>query len=212
MDDLQRLEDWVSPLLARLSAAERRALARAVARDLRAGNMATMRAQQAPDGSAWAPRKNKKTKTPNKPMRWLYKARDGHVRELEMGSYRGEADRVIGYDKEAGGIRTMLREGMLKKRTPQHGSAPTAAMRRRAQHMMLGLVKNLRASATSSEAVVAFASRAERIARVHHFGLKDRVKPGGPDYDYPARQLLGITDGQIERVRDMLLQHLAGKG
>ena len=52
MDDLQRLEDWVSPLLARLSAAEQRGLARAVAKDLRAGNAVTMRAQQAPVGFA----------------------------------------------------------------------------------------------------------------------------------------------------------------
>lgn len=154
MDDLQRLEDWVSPLLARLSAAEQRGLARAVAKDLRAGNAATMRAQQAPDGSAWAPRKNK--------------LRD------ERGRIRKKAK---------------TQDMFVKLRAAKH----------------------LRASATSSEAVVAFAGRAERIARVHHFGLKDRVTPGGPDYDYPARQLLGITDAQIERVRSLLLAHLAGK-
>ena len=63
--------------------------------------------------------------------------------------------------------------------------------------------------ATASEAVVGFVGRAERIARVHHFGLRDKVKPGGPDYTYPARQLLGITDAQIERVRELLLKHLS---
>ena len=34
MDDLQRLEDWVTPLLAKLSGPEQRALARTVAREL----------------------------------------------------------------------------------------------------------------------------------------------------------------------------------
>ena len=159
MDDLQRLEDWVSPLLARLSAAERRALARAVARDLRAGNMATMRAQQAPDGQAWEPRKNKPRKN----------------------KLRNERGRIR--------ARAKAQDMFVKLRTAKH----------------------LRAQATPTEAVVAFTGRAERIARVHHFGLKDRVKPGGPDYDYPARQLLGITDAQIERVRSLLLAHLAGK-
>ena len=57
MDDLQRLEDWVTPLLAKLSAPEQRALARTVARELRAGNVEHMRAQQAPDGTGWEPRK-----------------------------------------------------------------------------------------------------------------------------------------------------------
>jgi hypothetical protein len=49
---------------------------------------------------------------------------------------------------------------------------------------------------------------AQRIARVHHFGLQDQVSQGGPMYRYPARELLGVTDGQVERVREMLLRHL----
>lgn len=152
MEDLQRLEDWVAPLLARLSAPERRRLAMAVARDLRASNAASMRAQQAPDGTAWEPRKNK--------------LRD-----------------------ERGRIRTRAKAlGMFVK---------------------MRAAKHLRAKATPTEAIVAFAGRAERIARVHQFGLRDKVKPGGPDYDYPTRQLLGITDEQIECVRDLLLQHLS---
>lgn len=150
MDDLQRLEDWVTPLLEKLSVPERRALVRAIARDLRASTIATMRAQQAPDGQPWEPRKNK--------------LRD-----------------------ERGQVRKRAQDMFVKLRTAKH----------------------LRAQATASEAMVTIAGRAERIARVHHFGLRDRVKPGGPDYTYPARPLLGITDAQMERVRDMLLQHLS---
>ena len=153
-DDLQRLEDWVAPLLARLSPAERRGLARAVARDLRAANAETMRAQTAPDGSAWEPRKNK---------------------------LRDERGRI-----------------------KQKAKAQAMFVRLRA-------AKHLKAQATTSEATVAFAGRAERIARVHQFGLEDRVKPGGPTYRYPVRALLGITDAQVERVRDLVLSHLSGK-
>ena len=76
----------------------------------------------------------------------------------------------------------------------------------------LRTAKHLKAQATPSEATVAFAGRAERIARVHQFGLEDRVKPGGPTYRYPVRALLGITDAQVERVRDLVLSHLSGKG
>ena len=56
-DELQRLEDWVAPLLARLSPVESRRLALAMARELRAQQQRTMAAQTAPDGSAWQPRK-----------------------------------------------------------------------------------------------------------------------------------------------------------
>ena len=88
--------------------------------------------------------------------------------------------------------------GAIKRKAKQ---APMMEKLRAARH--------LKASATASEAVVGFVGRAERIARVHHFGLRDKVKPGGPDYTYPARQLLGMTDAQIERVRELLLKHLS---
>ncbi|MNW20862.1 Phage virion morphogenesis family protein [compost metagenome] len=58
--------------------------------------------------------------------------------------------------------------------------------------------------------MVAFAGRTERIARVHHFGLRDSVRPGGPEYDYPARPLLGISDDFTKRLQDRLLSHIAG--
>ncbi|WP_046059701.1 phage virion morphogenesis protein [Paracidovorax citrulli] len=151
MDDLQRLEDWVSPLLASLSPAERRSLARTVARELRSANAATMKAQTAPDGTPWTPR------------------------------------------------RPTLREQLGKVKKKAKPAAMFTKMR---------TASHLQAKATASEAIVQFAGRTQRIARVHHFGLRDRVQSGGPEYDYPARRLLGITDAHIERVRDILMQHL----
>lgn len=155
MSDLKALEDWVAPLLARLSDGERRKLALAVARDLRAANTASIRAQQTPDGEAWEARKQ--------PAR----------------NKRGEIRRKAQAGKA--GMRMFLKMG-----TP----------------------KNLKAMATPTEAVVGFVGRAERIARVHQFGLSDRVTPGGPMYRYPARELIGMTDAQIERVRDLIATHL----
>lgn len=71
--------------------------------------------------------------------------------------------------------------------------------------------KNLKARGQEGAAVVEFAGRAQRIARVHHFGETDAVNPGGPRYDYPARPLLGINADDAERVRDAVVQlFLAG--
>ena len=70
--------------------------------------------------------------------------------------------------------------------------------------------QRLCAQVAGGDAVVAFAGRTERIARVHHFGLRDSVKPGGPQYDYPARPLLGISDDFTKRLQDRLLAHIAG--
>lgn len=84
--------------------------------------------------------------------------------------------------------------------------------KRKAQSMFTKMAgaKHLRAQVEGGDAVVGFAGRTERIARVHHFGLSDRVKPGGPQYDYPARPLLGISDDFTQRLQDRLLSHLAG--
>ena len=155
MSELKALEDWVAPLLGRLSDGERRKLAMAVARDLRAANAASIRAQQTPDGEAWEPRKQ--------PAR----------------NKRGEIRRKAQAGKA--GMRMFLK---------------------------MGAAKNLKAMATPSEAVVGFVGRAERIARVHQFGLSDRVTPGGATYRYPARELIGITADQVERVRNLIARHL----
>lgn len=62
-DDLQALEDWAAPLLARLEAKERRQLARTIARDLRRSQRERVKAQLNPDGSGFAPRKPKKLRS-----------------------------------------------------------------------------------------------------------------------------------------------------
>ena len=155
-DDLDRLADWIVPLLHQLQPAQRRMLAREIARALRADNAQRMRAQVGPDGTPWTPRKA----------------------------------------QPAG--RSRARRGQLRK-PPKSGAMFTKL--RQARHF--------KTSATDAEAAAFFSGMAERIARVHHLGLRDRVKPGGPMYEYPARELLGITPEFNESVRDRILRHLA---
>ena len=110
MDELQRIEQWLGPLLQQLQPAQQRTLARQLAQRVRKANQKTMAAQQAPDGTAWQPRKNR--------------------------------------------------------------------------------------------------NRATRIARVHHEGLRDQVAPGGAQYDYPERPLIGIPDALADELVDMILQRI----
>lgn len=148
MGDLTRLQDWLAPLLNKLSEGERRHLAREVAKRARSMNQQRMAAQQAPDGRAWEPRK--------------HRSRDARGR---------------------------LRQGPMFKK--------------------LRLSRHLRAHALSHEAVVEFVGRAARIARVHHYGLRDRVSEGGAEYQYPARELLGVSDAQLDDLTDLILEHIS---
>lgn len=85
------------------------------------------------------------------------------------------------------------------------------AAKSQAMFQKLRTAKHLKASAQGSDAVVQFLGRTERIARVHHMGLRDRVKPGGPEYDYPERPLMGFPQGYEDQLKDRILAHLAGR-
>jgi len=55
---------------------------------------------------------------------------------------------------------------------------------------------------------IGFSGRTGRLARVHQFGLTDRVVPGGPRVRHPARQLLGLTEVDRQQIIDQLLADL----
>lgn len=53
-----------------------------------------------------------------------------------------------------------------------------------------------------------FEGKVQRIARVHHYGLRDRVSKKGPEVNYTQRQLLGVNESSQLLVRDALLRLL----
>jgi phage virion morphogenesis protein len=147
-DDLRALEDWVAPLLAKLTSAERRKLARTIGTDLRRAQTARIASQRNPDGSAYAPRKTTRPR------------------------------------QQRGRIRQAM---FAKLRTASH----------------LKLIDD------ANSITIGFTGRVSRIARVHQYGLRDEVTPGGLSVEYPARELLGLTTDDRELVKDLLLKHLA---
>lgn len=58
-DSLTALEDWAAPLLANLKPAERRKLTASIGRKLRRSQQQRITAQRNPDGTAYAPRKQR---------------------------------------------------------------------------------------------------------------------------------------------------------
>ncbi|MGL6512953.1 phage virion morphogenesis protein [Aeromonas hydrophila] len=65
----------------------------------------------------------------------------------------------------------------------------------------------LKARASEQQAAVEFVGTANRLATIHQYGLKDRIK--GREIRYPARELLGITHQEVERLEELLLAHLS---
>ncbi|WP_081026033.1 phage virion morphogenesis protein [Ralstonia solanacearum] len=79
---------------------------------------------------------------------------------------------------------------------------------RRAMFTRLRLARYMKTEADANTAAITFAGNALRIATVHQFGLRDRVNKTGLTARYPARELLGLDDGDIAIVTDLVLQHV----
>ncbi|EED65671.1 phage virion morphogenesis protein [Comamonas testosteroni] len=82
--------------------------------------------------------------------------------------------------------------------------------------MFMGLRKarNLQRKATADMASVAMNPRVSYVARVHHYGLRDKVDRrdrNSPVVKYASRELLGYTQQEIKDIEDILLEH-ATKG
>ncbi|MGE6581974.1 phage virion morphogenesis protein [Vreelandella aquamarina] len=145
--ELKQLDNWLTPLIEKLTPKERRVLAREVARDLRIANRERIKAQTNPDGTPFEPRKQ-------------LRGRSGAIRRKAMFT----------------GLRT---------------------------------AKYLKIKTTADEAAVGFLGRVARIARVHHYGLRDRVEKGGPQHQYARRELIGITAKDADRIAESVLNHLS---
>lgn len=205
--DLLQLDEWMQAFISRMDGSSRQKLAGQVARELRKLQGQNIKGQRSADGAPWAPRK--KPKALAAPIRYVYRGKDGRVREVELANWRDNGGSLTGYDKEAGGKRTLLKVGMLRSLPARNG--PTAAATRRAQLMLQRMATPaiMRAKATPEGAEVDFSARAGRIAAVHHFGQRDSVRPGGPEVDYPARALLGIGPKERDTVLNFVYQHFS---
>lgn len=68
--------------------------------------------------------------------------------------------------------------------------------------------RHLKAQGSAQGLSVGFTGRVARIARVHQYGLRDRVAPRSPTAQYEKRELLGFTHADQEQLKDLVLAHL----
>lgn len=73
----------------------------------------------------------------------------------------------------------------------------------------LRLASHLKAKGNSDGIEVGFIGRTARIARVHQYGLRDKIDPAGKVIKYDQRQLLGISESDRAKIMDAVLKHLS---
>ena len=79
---------------------------------------------------------------------------------------------------------------------------------RREMFRKLRTAKYMKTRADTNEAVVEFTGRVQRMARVHHYGLRDRPARMGKEVRYEERQLLGFSKQDITMIEAVSYTHL----
>lgn len=88
---------------------------------------------------------------------------------------------------------------------PRRATARTKPGRiRRKMFAKLKTTKYLKAQASADQAEIAFAPAVQKLARVHHYGLRDRVNRRGTMVKYAERPLLAINKEVIASVQKIL--------
>ncbi|MCL6746422.1 phage virion morphogenesis protein [Kosakonia sp. R1.Fl] len=72
----------------------------------------------------------------------------------------------------------------------------------------LRTAKYLKTAASADSATVQFAGQVQRIARVHHYGLRDRVSRTGPTLRYTQRRLIGFNREVYEIIGDLVCSYI----
>lgn len=67
---------------------------------------------------------------------------------------------------------------------------------------------NLKLRTSAEKISLGFIGRVSRIARVHQYGLRDRVAQRGKIFEYPKRELLGFSVKDIQLIKDSILNHI----
>lgn len=147
MNGLEAFDGRLAALIANLSPATRKEMARNIAKRLRASQQQNIKRQQTPDGTPFKPRKAQ-------PVR-----------------------------KKKGRVK---REMFKKLRT----------------------AKYMKAKASANDAVVEFTGKVQRMARVHHYGLRDRPARGVKEVKYEERPLLGISNKNLEIIEQRIIKLL----
>ncbi|MBD8116835.1 phage virion morphogenesis protein [Pantoea agglomerans] len=73
----------------------------------------------------------------------------------------------------------------------------------------LRTAKYMKTQASPNEAVIEFAGNVQRMARVHHYGLRDRPSRKGREVKYESRPLLGVSDKEFQLIKEIVTASIA---
>lgn len=186
-----QLDEVFATILEGMSPTGRQRTARSVATMLRRSQSQRIGRQEAPDGSKYEQRKQRILRA-QAGMRFIWQ---GETRQLRnWRATRGRHGRMLtGFDIDRGNMRSFYREDIERYLDISFRPASRNTTKREQMFRRLRTARFLKASATHDGAEVGFSGTAARIARVHQYGLRDKINSSGAVATYPRRELLGLS-------------------
>lgn len=116
----------------------------------------------------------------------------------------------------AGDVRRIQQNNITLQRSPdgtawepRRVTARTKPGRiRRKMFAKLKTAKYLKAQANANMAEIAFVPGVQKLVRVHHYGLRDRVNKRGTEVKYAERPLLGFNNDIRMKLSDFLMSSI----
>ena len=208
-DSVHVLDQYFADILAGVSSAGRARTARTVGKMLRISQQQRIRAQRNPDGSQYAARRRKKLRT-QQGIAFIW---EGQLRRLKnWHSGRGKYGRTItGFDEDRNEIRTFYRADIERYIEINTRAGQTPRTVKTPMFVKLRTSRFMKMKATAEGAEVGYSGMAERIARIHQYGLREQVGPGA-FAKYAPRVLLGISRADEALIRSAVINSMGSAG
>lgn len=186
-----QLDEAFSAILSGMSLSGRQRTARSIGTTLRRSQSQRIGRQTAPDGTPH-PKRSRRVLRLQAGIGFIWQGEKRRLRNWR--ATRGSRGRMLtGFDEDRGAVRSFYTEDIERylnisfNERRQNITKPDPMFRR------LRTARFLKTRATADGVEVGYSGVAARIARVHQFGLRDKVNSSGAMATYPRRELLGLS-------------------
>ncbi|HID9334348.1 TPA: phage virion morphogenesis protein [Klebsiella pneumoniae] len=202
----QQLDQVFAEILSAMTPARRLRTARGIATTLRRTQSQRIGKQTSPEGVPY-PKRRRRVLRSQAGIGFIWQGEERRLRNWR--ATRGSRGRMLtGFDEERGAVRSFYRADIERYLDISFNETRRDTTKADPMFRRLRTTRFLKARATSEGASVGFSGVAARIARVHQYGLRDRVNDSGAMATYPRRELLGLSKADRMAIARLVIDSL----
>lgn len=115
---------------------------------------------------------------------------------------------LTGFDEARGAVRSFYSEDIERYLNISFNERRQSVTKPDPMFRRLRTARFLKVRASSDGTEVGFSGVAARIARVHQYGLRDKINSSGAMANYPRRELLGLSKADRMAIAQQVIDSL----